>query len=133
MATLPVIDFSPYTASKSGEAGGAKATVAAQVHAACRDVGFFYAVGHGVSQPTQVCEASPASEALFSLSRNIPFLAPDQDPQDHIMERAREFFRLPAAAKEKINVGRSQSKARGYQFLGQNVTQVGYVRYNSTQ
>ncbi|HSU04140.1 MAG TPA: 2-oxoglutarate and iron-dependent oxygenase domain-containing protein [Acetobacteraceae bacterium] len=42
--TIPVIDYGPYFAG----AAGALEPLAAQVKRACEEVGFFYALNHGV-------------------------------------------------------------------------------------
>jgi isopenicillin N synthase-like dioxygenase len=46
MKTLPIVDMS---GMYSGDAADAQA-VAARVHQACTEVGFFYVTGHGVAQ-----------------------------------------------------------------------------------
>lgn len=69
------------------------AKVVKLLDAACRDVGFFYAKGHGV--PTSL------SEAVLSLSR--------------------EFFHRSSEDKLKIKMGR-KSGFRGYQKVGENIT-----------
>jgi isopenicillin N synthase-like dioxygenase len=59
---LPVIDL-----GSSGEEGGASLTsIAAEVGAACRDVGFFYVVNHGVD-PELIGEAFAQSRKFFAL------------------------------------------------------------------
>ena len=58
---LPVIDLSPLD---EGEAGLAQ--VAAEIGSACRDVGFFYAVNHGVP-PALMDKAFAASRGFFAL------------------------------------------------------------------
>jgi isopenicillin N synthase-like dioxygenase len=68
---LPIIDLSPLD---GGEAG--LATIAAEIGAACRDVGFFYAVNHGV----------PRAE------------------MDETFAEARRFFALPFSEKQKIAI-----------------------------
>ena len=45
---VPVIDLTPL---REGDAA-ARRDVAARIGAACRDIGFFAVVGHGVPQPT---------------------------------------------------------------------------------
>jgi isopenicillin N synthase-like dioxygenase len=56
---LPVIDVSPLC-------GGDAAEVASKIAAACRDSGFFYAVGHGVSSET-LARVDAAARAFFAL------------------------------------------------------------------
>ncbi len=58
---LPVIDLS---AARSGAA--VVAPVAAEIGAACRDVGFFYVVNHGVDK-VLIAEAFARSRAFFAL------------------------------------------------------------------
>lgn len=55
---LPIIDIQPLIAGS-----GARRDVAAQIHKACRDTGFFYVVGHGVDDALQ--------ERLEDLSRRF--------------------------------------------------------------
>jgi len=65
-----------------------------QLDEASRNVGFFYIEGHGISP------------SLVEDSINI----------------SREFFNLPLEEKNKISINNSQCY-RGYQKLGQNITQ----------
>ena len=108
MAHLPVIDFSPFTAataagahSQWSGAGGAASLAAAQrdvatrTHEAFSAFGFCYAAGHGV----------------------------DPGLLSRVLAAADAFFALPEAEKEPIAVERSPSRSRGWQRLGQNVTQ----------
>ena len=92
MAALPVIDFSAFTGPGSD---ADRAAVAAQTHKAFSEVGFCYAVGHGVP-PALLARVFAAAERLFA---------------------------LPEAEKDRIAVERSPSRSRGFQRLGQNVTQ----------
>jgi len=60
--TLPIVDL-----RSSGESDGASLTrIAADVGAACRDVGFLYVVNHGV-EATLVAEAFRQSHRFFTL------------------------------------------------------------------
>jgi isopenicillin N synthase-like dioxygenase len=60
--TLPIIDL-----GSSGESEGASLTrIAAEVGAACRDVGFFYVVNHGVA-PELIAKAFAQSHEFFAL------------------------------------------------------------------
>jgi isopenicillin N synthase-like dioxygenase len=60
--TLPIIDL-----ASSGESEGASLTrIAAEVGAACRDVGFFYVVNHGVA-PELIAKAFAESHEFFAL------------------------------------------------------------------
>jgi isopenicillin N synthase-like dioxygenase len=94
---LPIIDFSPFTAPAlpGRDIAAAQRAVAEQTHAAFSTLGFCYAAGHGVD-PALLSRVFAAAEA---------------------------FFALPQAEKEQIAVERSPSRSRGYQRLGQNVTQ----------
>jgi isopenicillin N synthase-like dioxygenase len=59
---LPIIDL-----GSSGEGGGASLTrIVAEVGAACRDVGFFYVVNHGVD-PELIAKAFTQSHDFFAL------------------------------------------------------------------
>ncbi len=81
-ATLPVIDIAPLFARD----GAARAAVAKRIEAACRDSGFFYASGHGVSD----------------------------DVLARLDGASRRFFALPRAAKEKIAMERGGAAWRGW-------------------
>ena len=59
---LPVIDVSPLRASDPA----ARRRVAAELGAACREVGFFYATGHGISGP-MLRKTFDASRRFFDL------------------------------------------------------------------
>jgi len=78
---LPVIDVSDLASDEPS----ARARVAAQLGHACRAIGFFYVVNHGVADSTRA--------AMFAASR--------------------EFFALPVAAKEQYSIKRSPHN-RGY-------------------
>uniref|UniRef100_A0A7S4S1K1 Fe2OG dioxygenase domain-containing protein n=1 Tax=Alexandrium monilatum TaxID=311494 RepID=A0A7S4S1K1_9DINO len=66
----------------------------AQVHAACRDVGFFQVTGHGVEPELRAA----------------------------VLASAARFFELGAGAKDAVSIRRSRSW-RGYQRVGENITQ----------
>ena len=72
----------------------ARHAVAAQIAAACREVGFFYVVGHGVD------------EAL----------------QAELVEQSRRFFARDAAAKLEIAMARGGRAWRGYFPVGGELT-----------
>ena len=109
--SLPVIDFSPFAPARTPAAAvstapathqqqpgahtAAQRDVAAQTHEAFRTFGFCYAVGHGVD-PTLLSRVLAAADA---------------------------FFALPEPEKEQVAVERSPSRSRGWQRIGQNVTQ----------
>ena len=60
--TLPIVDL----ASSNESDGALLARIAAEVGAACRDVGFFYVVNHGV-EARLVAEAFAQSHRFFAL------------------------------------------------------------------
>ncbi|KAI8899262.1 hypothetical protein BC833DRAFT_385979 [Globomyces pollinis-pini] len=68
--------------------------VAKQIHLACLNVGFFYLTGHGLSNE---------------------YVA-------RIRSLSKEFFSLPDHEKNEISITKTDF-ARGYQRLGQNITQ----------
>src|SRR5580658_10983155 len=88
---LPVIDVSPLTGPASA---AARAGVAGQIQAACREHGFFYVTGHGV----------PAG-LLGQLT-----------------EASAEFFALPLPDKLEIAMERGGRAWRGYFPVGAELT-----------
>lgn len=95
---LPIIDISPYLDPTSS--ASARREKAQAINAACTNYGFFYLTGHGI----------PSSKL------------------DEIIDLARRFFALPLKEKNKIkrfDAGGPEGgdSARGYQGLGENVTQ----------
>jgi isopenicillin N synthase-like dioxygenase len=84
MGTIPVLDVSGLTSAELSERAG----VAAELGHACRGIGFFYIVNHGVA------------EAL----------------RDTIFRAARAFFSLPVTTKEQYSIKRSRHN-RGYVAL----------------
>lgn len=96
MATLPIIDISPFLPSSSPERRTPKlrAATAQQVHDACTEYGFFYIAGTGLS-----------------------------DKELHTpLEAAKDFFARPQEEKDALRI-QPDDGARGYQRLGQNITQ----------
>jgi isopenicillin N synthase-like dioxygenase len=89
LAELPVVDVSGLVAGDPG----ARA-VGAEIDAACRDVGFFYVVGHGV----------------------------DPDLRRRLDELARAFFARPEAEKRQISMDRAGRAWRGWFPLGGELT-----------
>jgi isopenicillin N synthase-like dioxygenase len=85
---LPVIDVAPLRERD------AAARVAAEIGAACRDLGFFYATGHGIGADTLA--------ALDAASRR--------------------FFALPEARKMEIAMSRGGRAWRGYFPVGGELT-----------
>ncbi|XP_010503690.1 PREDICTED: probable 2-oxoglutarate-dependent dioxygenase At3g49630 isoform X2 [Camelina sativa] len=94
--SLPVIDISPLLLKcddpdMAEDAGVAE--VVQQLDRACRDAGFFYVIGHGISE----------------------------DLINRVREITREFFKLPYDEKLKIKMTPAAGY-RGYQRIGENVT-----------
>jgi isopenicillin N synthase-like dioxygenase len=89
VAGLPVVDVS---AVRHG--GAARDEVSRQLDAACRDVGFFYIVGHGVDE---------------GLERRLEALS-------------REFFRLPEDHKARIGMAAGGRAWRGWYPVGGELT-----------
>jgi isopenicillin N synthase-like dioxygenase len=86
--TLPVINVAPLLS------GGDASAVAREIERACRDLGFFYATGHGISADTLT----------------------------HIDAASRRFFALPEAEKMKIAMARGGRAWRGYFPVGGELT-----------
>jgi isopenicillin N synthase-like dioxygenase len=89
VAGLPIIDVS---AARDG--GAARDEVSRQVDAACRDVGFFYIVGHGV----------------------------DEGPPRQLEALSREFFGLPDDEKAGIGMAGGGRAWRGWFPVGGELT-----------
>lgn len=89
-AVLPVIDMSPLR----GPDRAGRAAAVAEIAAACREHGFFYVVGHGVTADT--------------LAR--------------LTEASRWFFELPEAEKLEIAMARGGRAWRGYFPVGGELT-----------
>jgi isopenicillin N synthase-like dioxygenase len=87
MAQIPVIDIS----ALNGGAG--KAEMVARIGAACREIGFFYAVNHGVD------------EALIA----------------QVYEQAKRFFALPEAEKTHVAIERSSCHRGWFRMGGENL------------
>jgi isopenicillin N synthase-like dioxygenase len=90
MNGLPVINVAPLF----GRDDPSRARVAAEIGAACRELGFFYATGHAISDAT-----------LMSL-----------------MAASRRFFALPEAEKMKIAMARGGRAWRGFFPVGGELT-----------
>jgi isopenicillin N synthase-like dioxygenase len=84
---IPVIDVSPLRGGPGREA------MVAAIGAACRNIGFFYAVGHGVP-PEQI---------------------------DAVYAAAKTFFALPVAEKSKIAIEHSACHRGWFQLGGENL------------
>jgi isopenicillin N synthase-like dioxygenase len=89
--TLPVIDVAPLLGRSAGDA---RARVAREIEAACRDTGFFYAAGHGVGR----------------------------DVVGRLDSAARAFFALPNDEKMKIAMARGGRAWRGFFPVGGELT-----------
>jgi isopenicillin N synthase-like dioxygenase len=114
-ATLPIIDVAPLL---GGDPAGVK-KVAAEIGAACRHIGFFYIVGHGVS-PGLMADVYAQSRAFFaqpaeikealSITRSLDnhgYAGPDTealDPGEAV--DAKEAFNLGREASEGGRLGR---------------------------
>jgi isopenicillin N synthase-like dioxygenase len=89
MEAIPVIDFSPFLHGNAAS----RAAVARQIGEACRNIGFFYVVNHGVD--------AALTESAFA-------------------ESAR-FFALSAAEKAKIAIEHSPCHRGYFQVGGENL------------
>ena len=89
-ASLPVIDMAPFFGGDTS----ARVTVATEIANACRDSGFFYVTGHGISLAL-----------LTDLDR-----------------AARVFFALPEREKSAIAMSRGGRAWRGYFPVGSELT-----------
>ena len=88
--SLPVIDVAPLF----GSDGGARARTAAEIGAACRSLGFFYATGHAIDDATMAS----------------------------LMEASRRFFALPEPEKMNIAMARGGRAWRGFFPVGGELT-----------
>ncbi len=94
-STLPIIDIAPYLPGASAS-DAERAETAAALHAACRDLGFFYL-------------------------RVTPFVSDAERAQ--LLDYGRAFFALPQAEKDAIHTQANTGfGVRGYQRMRQNVT-----------
>ncbi len=84
---LPVIDLTRYRQSSD------KAAFLAELRRVCREVGFFYLTGHGISHSAQ----------------------------QQILQLSRQFFALPASAKQQVQMLQSPH-FRGYTALASEQT-----------
>ncbi|KAJ4295404.1 hypothetical protein N0V90_007416 [Kalmusia sp. IMI 367209] len=96
--SLPIIDISPFLDTSSTPE--ARQQTAASIDRACTEFGFFYLTGHGIPKARL----------------------------EEIIALARQFFALPPEEKNKIkrrDAGDPEGGdgARGYQGIGENVTQ----------
>ncbi|CAG8607151.1 1822_t:CDS:10 [Paraglomus occultum] len=89
---LPIISLSPLT-SPNSSSRASRQSVAKEIDHACRSMGFFYIVDHGI--PEELCEK--------------------------VRRLGHEFFSLSDKTKNKYGIA-NQDYARGYQRLGENVT-----------
>ena len=108
MATLPIIDLTPFLPASAGNYPtpsahlDAKLAVARSLNSACHDVGFFYLTGHGI---------------------------PEEMRQSVLDEARKWFLNAPDEEKDAIkrwDVGEGPGGlgdgGRGYQRVGENVT-----------
>ncbi|KAI3893745.1 hypothetical protein MKW92_026960 [Papaver armeniacum] len=93
--SIPVIDVSPLLCNKWDDVENEGVSeVIKQLDQACKEAGFFYVKGHGIS------------DSLIKEVRDM----------------TRKFFDLPYDEKVKIKMS-SETGFRGYQRIGENVTQ----------
>eukprot|EP00455_Lapot_gusevi_P015172 TRINITY_DN1765_c0_g1_i1.p1 TRINITY_DN1765_c0_g1~~TRINITY_DN1765_c0_g1_i1.p1 ORF type:complete len:371 (-),score=131.08 TRINITY_DN1765_c0_g1_i1:106-1218(-) len=93
---IPIIDIAPFLQTAELPRLEAKKQEMAQLmHEACRDVGFFGVCGHGINQAEL----------------------------DEVIDVSRQFFHSPQENKNKVLMTNKPFGFRGYQKLGQNVTQ----------
>jgi isopenicillin N synthase-like dioxygenase len=97
MTALPIIDISPFLDPNSSQTS--RFQTAHNLDHACRTVGFFYLTAHNIPPATL----------------------------QNILSLAHTFFSLPAAQKELLRLQpagiNDGDGARGYQTIGENVTQ----------
>ena len=86
MEQVPEIDFAPFLAGNEHD----KRRVAREIGAACEGIGFFYLIGHDVSD----------------------------DVTTGIFAAARDFFALPHAVRHHPDLLISPEQSRGYQPIG---------------
>ncbi len=93
---VPVVDVGPLVDGRAGDGGddGAASAAGRAIDAACRDVGFFSIVGHGV----------------------------DPGLLERLDRHAREFFALPEAEKAQVAMPRAGVAWRGWFPLGGELT-----------
>ncbi|GAA5868408.1 hypothetical protein JCM1840_006982 [Sporobolomyces johnsonii] len=94
--TLPIVSLAPFLTAPTPATLAAREKTAAAVHSACVDVGFFYLSGF---------------ESVVSA-----------EEMEQSLEVAREFFGRPEEEKAKLKIKKGDG-ARGWQQIGQNVTQ----------
>ena len=106
---VPVVDLTPF---RHGGAEG-KRTVAAQVDAACRDLGFLRVIGHGVPGP--VCDGLLSAFAGFfdlPMAEKLRWVVPDESANRGYSWPGKEALaysrgeRTPPDLMEAFNVGR---------------------------
>ena len=76
-ASLPIVDISPFLDANA--TAKQRAQTVESLHQACKDVGFFYLVGHGVSE---------------------------QD-MNHLLGLGKQFFELPDEVKRELAIGKN--------------------------
>lgn len=102
-ASIPIIDVSPL----AGASEAATAEVAAQIGAACREIGFFYVTGHSVS-PELMGAAFEASASFFgqdeATKKEVLYTASGNRGYVPMKGEALDPTR-PADLKEAFNIG----------------------------
>jgi isopenicillin N synthase-like dioxygenase len=97
-STLPVIDMSALLERRDD---GAKREVARAIESACRDLGFFYAAGHGIA-PELFARLDAASRKFFAL--------PESDKLDIRMARGGRAWRGYFPVKGELTSGKPDLK-----------------------
>jgi isopenicillin N synthase-like dioxygenase len=104
MSTIPVIDIAPLLSGTSEQASA----IAAELGRACRDVGFFYISGHGIS-PELMARVFDTSRTFFSNPSSVKEAAAFSGPSGN-----RGYIRFggealdptkPSDLKEAFNIG----------------------------
>ena len=100
---IPVIDFGPYFAAETG----ALERLAAELGDACENIGFFYALGHGVDEAI--------IDRAFAASRRFHALPLDQKLQlklnDNMSATCRSMHRCRALRPYTKRHGRTRTRA----------------------
>ena len=102
---IPIVDIAPFCPStRSSFSDTDRSRAAATIHAACKDLGFFYISGHGT----------------------------DEQVLQELVDGAAGFFALPNQDKERIAISKSPypHSGRGYQRLLENITSGKKVKCN---
>lgn len=124
MQRVPVIDLHPL----HGGTSEGLASVAAQVGAAARDIGFFAVTNHGVPERA-IAEMFAAAKAFFALPDTVKCEIPIERSPHYLGYARMALEKLdpnrPGDAKESFNMGRERAPGdpevlAGTQFAGAN-------------